>query len=209
MSSGGESRSPRVETKESAALQADHQILERNSDAASEHREGMSSLRTGRVKWFDATRGFGFIVPDEPGPDILFHFSVLKEHNRRTLPEGTRVECETAEGQRGLHAARILSFDLSTAIGSDPDENWKRHTPQAERLSHAGEDGPMEDVVVKWFNRLRGYGFLNRIDDEADIFIHMETLREAGIAGIVPEQLLRARIIEGEKGLMAVAVRTT
>src|SRR5688500_20364181 len=47
---------------------------------------------TGTMKWFDATRGFGFLVSDQAKGDILVHFSVLKEHDRRSLPEGAVVE---------------------------------------------------------------------------------------------------------------------
>src|SRR5215470_5346275 len=68
---------------------------------------------SGVVKWFDATRGFGFIVSDQARGDILVHFSVLKEHDRRSLPEGALVECLVAEQQRGLQARRVLSIDLS------------------------------------------------------------------------------------------------
>ena len=60
-------------------------------------------VASGSVKWFDATRGFGFIVGDNGEGDILLHFSVLRDHNRRTLPEGTRVVCEVVE--RDLAAA--------------------------------------------------------------------------------------------------------
>src|ERR1051325_7008756 len=84
-------------------------------------------VATGSVKWFDATRGFGFIVGDAGEGDILLHFSVLRDHNRRTLPEGTRVVCEIVQRDRGLQARRVLSFDLSTATGPDADVIARRN----------------------------------------------------------------------------------
>jgi len=65
---------------------------------------------TGRVKWFDSTRGFGFLVSDEIDGDVLLHFSVLREHGRRSLPEGAVVECVPTRLERGLQARRVLSI---------------------------------------------------------------------------------------------------
>ncbi|HTU11938.1 MAG TPA: cold shock domain-containing protein, partial [Allosphingosinicella sp.] len=79
------------------------------------HSEALVQL-TGTVKWFDATRGFGFIVSEEAEGDILIHFSVLKEHDRRSLPEGATVECLVVQQERGLQARKVLSIDLSHAI---------------------------------------------------------------------------------------------
>src|SRR3569833_4373133 len=78
---------------------------------------------TGTMKWFDATRGFGFLVSDGAKGDVLVHFSVLKEHDRRSLPEGAVVECLVAEQPRGLQARKILSLDLSRAVAQDPPRN--------------------------------------------------------------------------------------
>src|SRR3954470_20444450 len=75
---------------------------------------------TGTMKWFDATRGFGFLVSDDVEGDVLVHFSVLKEHDRRSLPEGAVVECLVAHQERGLQARKVLSIDLSTAVAPDP-----------------------------------------------------------------------------------------
>jgi CspA family cold shock protein len=168
--------------------------------------EGASCLR-GRVKWFDATRGFGFVVCDEIDGDILLHFSVLKEHNRRSLPEGALVEIEVVRQDRGLQASRVLSIDLSDAL-------IPRVTPalstaeRADRQALLDEAGPFEPVEVKWFNRVKGYGFVNRVGDEAnDIFLHMETVRRAGLGELEPGQLVEARIAEGKKGLTAVSLR--
>ena len=168
--------------------------------------EGTSRLR-GRVKWFDATRGFGFVVSDELEGDILLHFTVLKEHNRRSLPEGALVEVEVVRQDRGLQASRVLSIDLSDAL-------IPRAVPavstaeRADRQALLDEAGPFEPVEVKWFNRVKGYGFLNRVGDSSnDIFLHMETVRRAALGELEPGQVLEARIAEGKKGLTAVSLR--
>src|SRR5258705_475484 len=74
----------------------------------------------GRVKWFDATRGFGFVVSEEIEGDILLHFSVLREHGRRSVPEGALIECVPVRLERGLQAKRVISIDLSSALPQQP-----------------------------------------------------------------------------------------
>jgi CspA family cold shock protein len=161
---------------------------------------------TGTMKWFDATRGFGFLVSDQIQGDILVHFSILKEHDRRSLPEGAIVECLVAEQERGLQARRILSIDVSQAV--TPDSTRSRSS--AERVDPAAlldDAGMFEPVRVKWFNRLKGYGFLVREEDDGeDIFVHMETVRRGGLPDLTPDEPLRARIAKGSKGPLAVEI---
>ncbi|HEX6217889.1 MAG TPA: cold shock domain-containing protein [Sphingomicrobium sp.] len=161
-----------------------------------------------RVKWFDATRGFGFLVSDEVEGDILLHFSVLKEHGRRSLPEGAMVEVIPARLPRGLQAKKVLSIDLGSAVPTPPRQSSP--ADRADRHALAEDAGEYEAVEVKWFNRVKGYGFVNRAgaeDDGEDVFVHMETVRHAGIGDLQPGQPLEARIASSRKGLTAVEVR--
>ncbi len=76
---------------------------------------------SGALKLFDVTRGFGFIVADEPGyGDVLVHFSVLQAHGRRSLPEGARIDCLAVQRDRGFQATEILSIDLTNAVEPMP-----------------------------------------------------------------------------------------
>ena len=162
-----------------------------------------------RVKWFDATRGFGFLVSDEVDGDILLHFSVLKEHGRRSLPEGAVVDCIPVRQERGLQVKRVLAIDLGPAVPAPPRPT-SSPAERADRHALADEAGDFEPVEVKWFNRVKGYGFVNKAgaqESGEDVFVHMETVRLAGIGDLQPGQMLEARIAASRKGLTAVEVR--
>jgi CspA family cold shock protein len=160
---------------------------------------------TGRVKWFDATRGFGFIVSDEIDGDVLIHFSALRDHGRRSIPEGATIECIPVKLDRGLQAKKVLSIDLSSALPQQPRSSIST-ADRADRKALADTAGEFEPVEVKWFNRVRGYGFVKRADEVGgqDVFVHMETVRIAHLPELQPGQLLQARIASSSKGLTAI-----
>jgi CspA family cold shock protein len=160
---------------------------------------------TGRVKWFDATRGFGFLVSDDVDGDVLIHFSVLRDHGRRSIPEGAIIECVPVRLERGLQAKKVLSIDLTSALPQQPRSSISSGD-RADRRALVEAAGELEPVEVKWFNRVRGYGFLKRPDEVGgeDVFVHMETVRNAQLPELQPGQMLQARIAPSAKGLTAV-----
>jgi cold shock protein len=193
-------------------VRAGLQLAEGGSHIEIESDEGSGPAEmepiTGRVKWFDATRGFGFLVSDEIEGDVLLHFSVLREHGRRSVPEGAIIECIPVRLDRGLQAKRVLSIDTSAALPQQPRSSMPAGE-RADRKALADTAGAFEPVEVKWFNRVRGYGFVKRPDELGgeDVFVHMETVRMSHLPELQPGQRLEARIAPSAKGLTAIELR--
>lgn len=154
----------------------------------------------GQVKWFDPVKGFGFVVAEGGGPDILLHANVLRNFGQSSVADGASIELLVQETQRGVQAVEILNISVTESLEVVPLADFEDlEAPDMSEL-------PLQPARVKWFDKGKGFGFANVFGREEDIFVHVEVLRRQGLAELQPGEALAIRVMEGRRGLMAAQV---
>lgn len=163
---------------------------------------GMESVVIGQVKWFDPGKGFGFVVSPCGGPDILLHSNVLRNFGQSSVADGSQIEIVIARTERGMQALEVLAIEppempagaaLCDLEDIDPEE-----------LANA----PVQPARIKWFDKVKGFGFANVFGMAEDIFVHIEVLRRSGMADLQPGEAVCLKVIDGRRGKMATEVLT-
>jgi CspA family cold shock protein len=155
----------------------------------------------GAVTWFSASKGFGFIKPNDGTEDVFVHVSVVQRAGLESLREGATVTCEVAPGKKGRQVMRLLDVDDSTAT-QDPGEGGFRAAPRPPRAAFAAQAGGGDpgEGVIKWFNATKGFGFITPDTGGKDVFLHASVVRRAGLMDVQPGQRVRYTAVEREKG---------
>lgn len=155
---------------------------------------------TGLVKWFDPVKGFGFVVAETGGPDILLHVNVLRNFGQSSVADSARIVISVQDTDRGVQAVEVLSIEppvgnedmvLSDFVDLDLD---------------VVRSLPLVAARVKWFDKGKGFGFANIFSQPEDVFLHVEVLRRSGLADLQPGEALALRVVDGKRGRMAAEV---
>ena len=163
-----------------------------------EMERGLPRVR-GSVKWFDPAKGFGFIVADSGGPDILLHVNALRNFGQSSVCDRAGIVVTVQQTQRGLQAVEV--FEVTPPADED-GEVPEGVVPLDEETAAL----PLEPARVKWFDKVKGFGFANVYGRPEDVFIHIEVLRRSGFADLQPGEAVCLRVIEGKRGRMAAQV---
>ncbi|MDO6590655.1 cold shock domain-containing protein [Loktanella sp. D2R18] len=154
----------------------------------------------GLVKWFDPAKGFGFVVSDQGGSDILLHANVLRNFGQGSVVDGSVIEIAVQDTQRGLQATEVLSITPPEMDAAVPLKDMEEFSPEDIALR------AIEPARVKWFDKAKGFGFANIFGNDDDVFIHIEVLRRSGLSDLQSGEAIGLRLVDGERGRMAIEV---
>jgi CspA family cold shock protein len=154
----------------------------------------------GRVKWFDPTKGFGFIVAEGSSADVLLHANVLRNYGQSSVADGAGITVKVQQTPRGVQAVEVVRIEPPLGGVFPLGEETAMASP--EELAAL----PLEPARVKWFDKGKGFGFANVFGREEDVFVHVEVLRHSGFADLSAGEAVCLRIVDGKRGRMAVQV---
>lgn len=173
---------------------------------------------TATVKWYNPTKGFGFVTLSDGSPDAFLHASVVQAVGHDALADGTTIVCDLSQGQKGPQVASISDVDTSTAqaprrgpagggFGGGDRFGGDRYgdAPRAPRAVRSFDNGPTETIegVVKFFSADKGFGFVTPDGGGKDVFVHITALERSGVRALAPEQRVRLHTSMGQKGPQA------
>jgi CspA family cold shock protein len=160
---------------------------------------GDAARLSGTVKWFNRSKGFGFVIPSDGTSDVFLPLAVLERSGFSEAPDGATVVFDCVEGPKGRAVSQVIELDVSTAAPRPPRDSRSRGRDEV---------GATEalDGVVKWYDPGRGFGFVLPNDGGKDIFVHITALRRSGLEGLEPGQAVRMKVAQARRGREAASI---
>jgi cold shock protein len=174
------------------------------------------------VKWFNSTKGFGFVAPEDGQGDAFLHGSVLNRAGLQHIGEGAELDCMVAPGAKGRQVVRIVQIisegsnsyggGYSSGFGGGGNSGGFSSgfgnsgngysSSFGGRPAHQAPSGPELEVsgTVKWFKPEKGFGFIAADDGDKDIFVHKSLLRSANLPDLESGQRVKVRAVTASKG---------
>jgi len=175
------------------------------------------------VKWYNSRKGFGFVLgPD--GQDVFFHASALTEAGIEPPDTGDKLVCEIGSDRQGRRLiTRIMQLKKGEGGGEarpprrefggggfgdrPPRRDFGDRPPRRE--FNRDEGGPTYDIAgtVKWFDQVRGFGFVTPEDGGQDVFLHSSVLQRAGKQDVQQGEKVALEVRDGQRGRQAVNMK--
>ena len=156
------------------------------------------------VKWYNPDKGFGFVTLGDGSGDAFLHVSVVERSGHQSVPPGATLEVRSSPGPKGPQVTEVLSVDTSTASQEQP----RRPRPERPAYQPSADRSTTEEAgTVKWYNPMKGFGFIEPDRGGKDIFVHVSALERSAIIGLAEGQRVVADVADGQKGREAVSLR--
>jgi len=171
-----------------------HKMISNLQSSETPLRENKNIIKA-KLKWFNAAKGFGFVVPDENPVDAFLHITQLQKLGLHGLGEGAEVLCVVDRREKGAIVAElvdVISHGNLPDKGLEVDENEKGHYR-------------IKGIVKLYFDD-KGFGFVTPDDGMKDIFVHKSCLDNCGVTELHPGQRVRITFKIADKGREAVKI---
>ncbi|MBY0428708.1 MAG: cold shock domain-containing protein [Alphaproteobacteria bacterium] len=176
----------------------------------------------GIVKWFNGSKGFGFVAINNNSSDAFLHISVVTRAGLQGLAENTRLRCMVVPSERGMqvtHIIEVMGVDANAPQSSAPRTGFDARDSRGDygradfnahsnnhhsdnRQASRQASGPEVEVTgsIKWYKTDKGFGFAMPEDGGKDVFIHRSVLERAGVNDLEPGRKIRMMVTTSQKG---------